>query len=219
MTNESYLETEKRQREEAQILAVTILEGKRPEGRYTIEEALTVIYARTGNYYRKFCKAVNSGVIPCYENETGDEIGDVNDLRSYLCWDDINKWITENTSIRKFRFPAPSEPATIEEVIPNAAFRNETVSIQNLPGRIPRIAIGKLAVMAAWQIECETGKRATADQVIAKLQEMAEKGEEDYLHSKIKLGVCWIPKRSKTPKEYKIEACGKTLETWHKSRD
>ena len=86
------------------------------------------------------------------------------------------------------------------------------------PGTLPNIAIGKLAIKAAWEIECKTGRSATADDVMARLQEWAEKGDCEYLHSKFKSGVKWIPKRTNNPKVYSLEACGKALERWQDSR-
>ncbi|MGO8754210.1 MAG: hypothetical protein ACLQHK_03140 [Gallionellaceae bacterium] len=105
------------------------------------------------------------------------------------------------------------------EVGQTSALHTSNKAHDKIPGKMPRIAIGKLAVKAAWEIECETGRHATADEVIERLQKWAEAGNDGYLHSKIKFGVKWVPKRGKIPKEYKPGACGKTLETWHASRD
>lgn len=101
---------------------------------------------------------------------------------------------------------------------PTSTISTNTKSSDPPPGKLPNVAIGKLAIKAAWEIECETGRHATADEVIKRLQAWATKGEDGYLHSKIKFGVMWIPKRSNIAKEYKIEACGKTLEKWLESR-
>lgn len=87
------------------------------------------------------------------------------------------------------------------------------------PGKLPKIAIGKLAIQAAWEIECETGRRATADAVINRLRSWSESGDDGFLHSKSKFGVIWVPKRRNIQKEYTLDACGKALEIWFKSRD
>lgn len=86
------------------------------------------------------------------------------------------------------------------------------------PGKIPRTAIGQLAVKAAWEIELATGRKATARNVIKRLQEWAEKGEDDCLDSKINFGVVWITRPSGKQKKYETDTCGKALEIWNKSR-
>jgi hypothetical protein len=110
MTSESYEVTKVRQAQEIQEQAAAMRNKERPQGRYTIEEAIILLLAETGDYYR-LGNAVETGGIPCYENESGDKIGDPNDLRSYVCWDDLNKWIKEKTNIRDFKFPPPAAPA------------------------------------------------------------------------------------------------------------
>jgi hypothetical protein len=86
------------------------------------------------------------------------------------------------------------------------------------PGKMPRCAIGKLAIKAAWQIECETKRKATPNEVIEKLQAWAIGGEDGYLRDKIPLGVTWRPKRSDIDKKFEIEACSKALDVWELSR-
>lgn len=93
----------------------------------------------------------------------------------------------------------------------------------NMPGNMPRIAIGQLAVKEAWEIERETGRRATAKEVLEKLQAWAENGQKysEVLHRRSDgirgMSVFWITVKS-DPKEYSLSACEKTLERWHKSR-
>ncbi|MDO8414480.1 MAG: hypothetical protein Q7S51_11910 [Gallionellaceae bacterium] len=83
------------------------------------------------------------------------------------------------------------------------------------PGKMPRTAIGKLAIKAAWQIERETKRPAIVNFVITRLQEWVE--HEDELLEKIKGGVRWQTKGCKA-NNFDIEACAKALERWHKSR-
>jgi len=93
----------------------------------------------------------------------------------------------------------------------------------NITGKIPRIAIGRLAVTVAWEIERETGSRAIAKEVLDKLGAWAENGREhcDVLHPKPDqfrgVGVYWITVNS-IKKLYSLAACEKTLEKWNKSR-
>lgn len=90
-----------------------------------------------------------------------------------------------------------------------------------IPGKMPSVTIGKLAIKAAWQIEGETGKRATAKQVIEKLQSWVDHKDNTEavaeLIDKIPNGVKWVTSAGKE-NSYDIGACQKTLETWKKSR-
>jgi hypothetical protein len=89
-----------------------------------------------------------------------------------------------------------------------------------IPGKLPRVAAGRLAVKAAWQIECETNRRASAKEVIARLQAWAENGNapEILIESMPKKrAVKWLTAKGEE-RDYGLEACKKTLEAWHKSR-
>lgn len=116
----------------------------------------------------------------------------------------------------KFRFPKPDAPAAKVE-----AGAGTSPSIDKIPGKIPKTANCKLAIKAAWQIEGETGKRATAKQVIEKLQSWVDhKDNPDAvaeLIDKIPNGVKWVTSAGKE-NSYDIGACQKTLETWNKNR-
>jgi len=131
MINEPYDVTEKRRAEEIQEQAAAIRNVKRPDGRYSIGDAIVLLLAETGDYF-PLHKAVESGDIPCYQHDTGDKKGDPKDQRSYICWDDLNKWIIEKTDIRKFRFPEPDAPAAKVEAAPVATPGNDDVSTENL---------------------------------------------------------------------------------------
>lgn len=109
MMSESYEVTKARRAEEVQEQAAAIRNKGRPE-RYSIEDAIILMIDETDDYFQML-KAVESGDIPCYKHGTGDKKGDPNDLRSYVCWDDLNKWIEEKTNIREFRFPSLAAPA------------------------------------------------------------------------------------------------------------
>jgi len=88
------------------------------------------------------------------------------------------------------------------------------------PGKEPRVASRKMAIKAAWQIERKTGRAALAKDVITLLQEWACEGKEsDTLikSSEEKRGVIW---RTNNGEErlFDVDACGKALESWMKSR-
>lgn len=84
-----------------------------------------------------------------------------------------------------------------------------------IPGKMARTAIGKQAIKAAWQIECATGKRATPNQVIDKLQALVK--TEPELIGIIPHGVEWTTTKGKD-KPFDIEACAKALDKWNTSR-
>ncbi len=89
-----------------------------------------------------------------------------------------------------------------------------------IPGKVPKVACGKLAIQAAWEIEQETGRAAPCADVMAKLQQWATDGtypETLKRPVKEKRAVEWLTQDG-TAKIYDTEACGKALKTWHKSR-
>lgn len=99
------------------------------------------------------------------------------------------------------------------------AFERKEIKANGIvPGKHPKVAIGRLAIRAAWEIECETGHKANAIKVVKRLQEWTKTGVEESLHSVFTSGVNWLPLRKYKPKPYDIEACEKTLSTWNKSR-
>lgn len=106
--------------------------------------------------------------------------------------------------------PTPKVNAVHDEVK-----RAVNKAADNPPGKMPRTAIGKLAIKAAWEIEHETKQRATVNEVIAKLQAWVNK--EDALYNVIKNGVSWQTTGLKV-KDFDIDACSKALKTWHSSR-
>lgn len=97
----------------------------------------------------------------------------------------------------------------------------ETIECTNqsaIPGKMPRISVGKLAIEIAWDIERNTGKFANSSEVMKRLQQYAEEGKHsDILHKKIPNGVIWLTNTSRE-KKYMSDVCGKALKTWRKSR-
>ena len=89
---------------------------------------------------------------------------------------------------------------------------------QGIPGKMPRIAIGRLAVEAAWQIELEKKARATDREVFQLLVKWARSGQKADVLLNVKEGkICWVTGKAKE-KTYDIEVCGKTIGAWNKSR-
>lgn len=87
-----------------------------------------------------------------------------------------------------------------------------------IPGEVPKVASGRLAVQAAWEIECETSKRATAKEVMQRMRQWANDGRYGELTSPLSgNAVEWVTTKGKSNK-YDLEACGKTLARWHESR-
>lgn len=90
----------------------------------------------------------------------------------------------------------------------------------DIPGKPPLREVGKLAIKAAWQIERETKRRASAKTVMAQLQAWADDGKESNTLIKslpAKRAVQWLTVKGEH-REYTTEACGKTINAWHKSR-
>ena len=87
----------------------------------------------------------------------------------------------------------------------------------DIEGKIPTTTIGKLAIKAAREIECETKKMATASKIIERLQEWVKLDDYPELLEKIPHGVKWATKKGKV-NTFDIGACEKTLERWNKSR-
>lgn len=89
-----------------------------------------------------------------------------------------------------------------------------------IPGNLPRIAVGRLAVKAAWEIELETGRAATVRRVMQRLQSWADEGKEPAVLIRLDRGkrsVVWRTEDGKE-KNYDEEACGKAIERWMQSR-
>jgi hypothetical protein len=93
-------------------------------------------------------------------------------------------------------------------------------SLDNPPcHEIARTYIRKLTIELAWKIECDQeGKIATAQQVIKKMQEMANSDAKDNnLIRAIGNGVIWHTSKYKEA-DYSVQACGKALCEWNKAR-
>ncbi len=90
--------------------------------------------------------------------------------------------------------------------------------VGEIPGKLPPVACGRLAIKAAWKIECQTERRASAKEVMATLRAWADTGQEPEVLIRSLAGhdVEWLAKG--IPKPYGLEACQKTLTKWYASR-
>jgi hypothetical protein len=90
----------------------------------------------------------------------------------------------------------------------------------DIPGTLPKISVGKLAIEAAWVIERSTGRAATTKAVMQQLQNWADRAHKPdvLLNSDLpNRSVIWRTSNGAS-KSYTSEACGKTLAAWKKSR-
>lgn len=100
-----------------------------------------------------------------------------------------------------------------------------------IKGKMPTTSSGKNAVKAAWEIECEEHRQATPLEVMARLRAWGKAGVGDELLDSDKLpsglspsvtaelkngAIPWQTRRG--VRAFSLEACEKTLERWHKSR-
>ena len=108
------------------------------------------------------------------------------------------------------KFKAAKTPTAKVEAVPNTS-----PSGDEIPGKMPRTAIGKLAIKAAWQIESETKKTALPFQVIERLQSWEP--TEPTITKVIPNGVEWQTKKIK-PKPWDCNACEKAIKKWNESR-
>lgn len=146
-------------------------------------------------------------------------------------WYGLNAWLDKNEPHITFRFGDPKclsvddkltlQVAPAPPTVPAGQEENlsDETDLENIPGLIPRTGNGKLAVKAAWHLECKTRKTATARKVLALLIEWAKSGEEPELrvNQKTSHAVDWITIGQKQ-KTYHYDALEKTLGAWNKSR-
>jgi hypothetical protein len=87
------------------------------------------------------------------------------------------------------------------------------------PGKMPKVASRKMAIKAAWQIELQNKRAASAKEVMSLLQSWADEGTEpDVLinSDRGKKGVLWRTAKGKE-NIFDIDACEKALKTWKES--
>ena len=87
-----------------------------------------------------------------------------------------------------------------------------------IPGSLPNTLMGKLAIKAAWQIECKKGKHASAFEVFSRLKKwINEELECDVLIKLENNEIIWR-KMNGELNRYSYSTCQKALQRWHKTR-
>lgn len=132
----------------------------------------------------------------------------------YLLTKDLKAWFEGN----KIQPPTWLDSTDTAPAVESTERETTEQEYPPIPGDLPKTGMGKLAITAAWQIECETGGRlAVAKDVMQRLQQWADEGNHDPLIKKLPHhAVEWWAKGK--PKEYDLGALIKALERWHKSR-
>jgi hypothetical protein len=98
----------------------------------------------------------------------------------------------------------------------NSSLKMSEKAYSDPPGKTDKIkGITKLAIKAAWKIECDTGRQALALEVIKLLHSWVDK--EEILLEKMQDGVIWQTTRGKL-KPFELAACGLALKRWNNSR-
>lgn len=131
--------------------------------------------------------------------------------------DEIQKFIESVKEIAQLPDPAAGNA---KNSIPAQAEAPDDIINEEVPGKLPRIAVSKLAIQIAWDIERKTKQPATAKEVMTELQSRADNGTHPDTLMKAdrnKRAVFWITGKSKE-KDFSLMACEKALETWRKSR-
>lgn len=111
-------------------------------------------------------------------------------------------------------------PAALKQAATDDARYVNSKANNKPPGKMPRTEVGQLTVEAAWEIECESGERTTADIVMNRLQMWANAKPNNHpaLVKSIPYGVVWATKKERKEKNYMIDHCGTHLTEWYKSR-
>lgn len=104
-------------------------------------------------------------------------------------------------------------PADALTAVEQGALDNEPPGITD-----GMVTITKLAIKAAWEIECQIKRKASAKEVIERLQEWVTSNRCAELIEIIPRGVKWMTTAPKE-KKYDTDACCATLKTWHKNRE
>lgn len=195
------------------------LAQRQAEGRYTLEEAAMAVRDGAGEDGEELLKdlerAAKAGELVVHRPRQRLPVKSdhVKVWSDEAYFDDLNEWLAKNTKRITWRFPAPASQKADTGETPTAN--------QPIPGKMPRVSIGRLAVTAAWLIENETDRRATADKVIQQLQGWATDGKYPDILLRAeprKRAVIWMTKKTGLEKEYDVGACGKTLDEWRKGR-
>jgi hypothetical protein len=173
-------------------------------------DALELLVEVTSN------NSLPADVVPQVNLWHGNIIAPVDPSRTRVKTDDLLKWLQSLT-----KSDAPEDLPVTDEQSKVSLPKSQQADIEEgMPGELPRIAVGKLAVKAAWEIEREMKRRATDKEVMSLLQKWADDGSEPgVLRESDRENRCvvWLTTKCE-PKDYTLEACQKTLDKWNKSR-
>lgn len=191
---------------------------RRRTGRYTLEEAALFVAlnsrARASSVLDSMLDAIARRLLPIYQ-PFSDEVYSTDIVRPWrdeVFGDAMDDWLEANHPKIGRIFCEPGDKATI------GGAKNSFDEPR--PGKLPRVAIGRLAVKAAMEIERTKKRSASAKEVLKKLKDWAEKGDEgDVLIGldEEKVRVIWRTRRG-LEKSYGLDACEKTLFIWEKTR-
>lgn len=189
---------------------------RRKTGRYTLEEAALFVAinarARAKNILDSMNDAIAKRTLTIHQPRLG-EVYLTNVVRAWVdevYGDTMNDWLEANHPRIGRVFPV-NEPKVL--------LRNTEFSEDSLPGKMPNVAIGVLAIKAAVVIERNTNRPASKWDVIKMLQEWADSGSEPAVlnrSDKENGAVIWSTKTGDR-KSYGAGACEKTLSKWRKS--
>lgn len=115
-----------------------------------------------------------------------------------------------------------STKATTNTLLPRIIISNMQQD-EKIPGKIPRVAMNKIAIKAAWLIENECGRPATNAEVMGRLSEWAKTGADEgeglllgFDHTK---GIKHRKRSKAKDGFFSNEACSKAIVRWNESRN
>jgi hypothetical protein len=176
-----------------------------------------------------------AGLLPRKSLAVGDAAYLVQDRQGGM-WDDAVALLIETITTAELLTETPARPvdtlrttvamldllAWMDRIAPATVDLGDSEAVNNvdIPGKLPKIGACKLAVEAAWEIERKKKRLATARETMEQLQEWADQGGKPDVLLRSERGsraVVWQTTKGRE-KEYDLEACGKALEAWKKSR-
>ena len=102
-------------------------------------------------------------------------------VTSLIQWLRMNRWeeLADELSPTDTLRPSPATEATASMANNQCAVQGKgevTADNIDIPGKLPRVSVCKLAIEAAWQFECTSNRPATASEVMTQLQTWADAG-------------------------------------------
>jgi hypothetical protein len=130
------------------------------------------------------------------------------------------QWLTQSAVTREIgeRLVSADSPTTA----PESASQDPLGSnfADQPPGQIPRTAASRLAILAAWELECETNRPASVNEVFNRLVAWSQEGK--YLetlrpYDAEKREIPWVTTKG-VQKSFGKEACKNALFRWNNTR-